>query len=124
MDNDNPLSLQEATRVKRSAGRPLGAKNYGGISLIAREMRIHGIDWKADMVESYKAYKQDKSESNKILMLYWLELMPYIAIRIEDKLGRGPKKYVKRKAVLSSSVARALERLEGRKEENENKTIG
>ncbi len=100
-------------------GRPPGCKNYGGISVIAREFKAQGLDWKAEMVKAYKAFDAAEPstpayEKAKLRLDYWREALPYTAIKLELKNWRGPKPESKPRKTSTAQALKALEHMEGR----------
>lgn len=105
-------------KAKRSPGRPFGARNYSGISLIARTMKEKGISWVDEMVDSYMIYKAQLKAGgtpDPSLLYFWQEVLPYITVKMIDRETRRerPKRVGKRK--ISTSALEALAKAEGRK---------
>ncbi len=97
-------------------GRPHGARNYGGISLIARQFKAQGVDWRVALVDAYKALdaaKPDSPECAKaaILVEFWREALPFVAVKLELKMGdRGLKpSYKPRKMSTKTAMAKIAE---------------
>lgn len=122
-----PLDLSNAPRIGvNRAGRPLGAVNYSGISLIARTMKANGVMWLDELVKSYKLYRDESLAltaeqkaggltPDQTMLKFWMEMVPYISLKMNEKEQRGwkPRKNKKR---ISKAAFAALERMEGRKE--------
>lgn len=122
-----PLDLSNAPRIGvNRAGRPLGAVNYSGISLIARTMKANGVMWLDELVTCYKRYKADDAAltaeqrsggvtPDQTMLKFWMEMVPYISLKMNEKEQRGwkPRKNKKR---ISQAAMNALKRMEGRKE--------
>lgn len=112
---DNPLT----TVTYKRFGRAFGSKNYGAISLIARTMKAKGVFWVDELIDSYKLYKTQLAESKSpdpTLLLFWLEILPYITPKMIERETRGRRPRGKPKNVITRSVIAQLEKLEGRKE--------
>lgn len=104
---------------KGKQGRKPGCKNYGGISLIAREFKAQGLDWKAEMVKAYRLFEAAEIdtpayEKAKRRLDYWQEALPYIAIKMELKNWRGPKPQAKPRKTTTAQALKALEQMEAR----------
>lgn len=100
-------------------GRPKGAKNYGGISMIAREFKAQGVDWRTALVRAYKALEAahtgtpeyDKAREQ---VAFWREALPYLLVKMEHKLGtRGPRPYTPHRTSLKAAI-KTLEQMESR----------
>lgn len=131
MDANSPLSpAAQATgelvvaKIKRSRGRPFGAKNYSGISIIARTMKEKGIYWVHELIDAYSLYKKQlrlyiedptRTQPSHELLDFWVEILPYITVKMIDRETRGvrPKKASKR--TVSHSAIAQLAEAEGRK---------
>lgn len=118
------VAQAEVARIKRSRGRPVGAKNYSGISIIARTMKEKGLYWVFELIDSYKLYKKQMAlyvsdptlpQPNADLLHFWMEILPYITVKMIDRETRGvrPKKTSKRN--ISHSAIESLAKAEGRK---------
>lgn len=125
------LSLERITELAastgkpaRGRGRPWGARNYSGMSLIARTMKERGLSWIAEFIDAYVLYKKQWAKSiddptlpapNPDLLVFWMTVLPYITVKMIEKETRGtrPKRVGKRK--ISHSAIEALAKAEGRK---------
>jgi hypothetical protein len=112
----------ELQKIKRSRGRPAGAKNYSGVSLIARSMKEKGIYWVYELIDAYKLYQRQlelyvkdptRSQPDARLLEFWMTILPYITVKMIDRETRRerPKKEKKR---ISHSAIQALAQAEGR----------
>ena len=118
----NEVELPKPSKFPRfdgKRGRPPGAKNYGGISVIAREFKAQGLDWKAEMVKAYKAFDAAEVdtpayEKAKFRLNYWQESLPFIAIKMELKNWRGPKPKSNPRKTTTAAALKALEQMEAR----------
>lgn len=109
-------------------GRPIGATNYGGISLIAREMKGKGIRWTDELIECYQIYKKqwtsyvnnrtDKTPDPKLLD-FWVALMPYVCLRMSERETRRMRAKKQYKPKISQTAIDRLARLEGRDDNRE-----
>ena len=108
----------------RKPGRPWGSRNYSGVSLIARTMKERGLSWITEFIDAYQIYKQQlkayaddasKPEPNPQLLQFWMEVLPYITVKMIERETRGirPKRKFKKK--ISHAALEALAKAEGRK---------
>ncbi len=131
MESLEPTPLQQ--KYKRF-GRPIGARNYAGISHIARTMKARGLSWLTELIDSYQLYKSGLAAYNEYIrtlphgveprldppdaaiLQFWAALMPYIALKMTDRETRGerPKKSFKGK--ITPAAIERLAQLEGRKQ--------
>lgn len=114
----------EQVKYKRF-GRPVGATNYGGgISYLAQEMKRKGFDWRNEITECYALYKKQLSlkatglgeAPDRTLLDFWMELLPYITVKVIDKETRmrvRPQRGYKPK--ISKEALERLTEAEGRK---------
>lgn len=125
-----PTPLQQ--KYKRF-GRPIGSRNYSGISFIAREMKCRGLSWITEMIDSYLLYKSQISAFNEYvrtlphgvdpkiappdaaLLQFWEAIIPYIAIKMIDRETRGERPKKKFKPKVTPAAIERLAQLEGRK---------
>lgn len=116
----------------RSRGRPFGAKNYSGISLIARTMKGRGMHWIDELIDSYRLYKDqlacyndymrtlplgaklEMAPPDPALLTFWADILPYIALKMIERETRGqrPKKVNRRK--ITDAAINELAKAEGR----------
>lgn len=119
------LAAQNAIqKVKRSRGRPFGAKNYSGISIIARTMKEKGIYWVDELIDSYILYKRQLNKyildpgspqpSNELLT-FWQTVLPYITVKMIDRETRRERTIKTTKRKVSAHAIEALAKMEGRK---------
>lgn len=130
MDELIPPSVQsvaaqaELGKIKRSRGRPFGARNYSGISLIARTMKEKGIYWVHELIDAYSLYKRQlnqyisdptRPEPSNELLEFWMTILPYITVKMIDRETRRERPKKEAKTRISRSAIESLERAEGRK---------
>ena len=107
-------------------GRPVGSINYGGISLVAKFMKRHGLIWLDEMAECYKRYrdeslaltaeqKQRGERPDAAMLTFWTVALPFLSLKMDEKLSRGWKKRVQKRRI-SGAAMEALTKLEGRAE--------
>lgn len=113
-----PALLQTPAQAKARGGRPVGARNYGSTSFIARCMKERGISWVNELIEAYMLYKAQMRAGgtpDPSLLYFWQEVLPYITVKMIDKETRGkrPRRLSKRR--ISTSALDALVKAEGRK---------
>ncbi len=111
-------SLIPTQASPRGRGRPVGARNYSGISLIARTMKEKGISWVHEMVDAYALYKEQLKAGgtpDPSLLYFWQEVLPYITVKIIDKETRRDRPKKKYKPRISKAAIEQLAKLEGRK---------
>lgn len=116
MDNSQGLPIPSV--VKRHAGRPAGARNYSGISLISRTMKEKGISWVHELIDSYVIYKEQLKAGgtpDPSLLYFWQEILPYITVKMIDKETRRDRPKKKTKTRISHSALEQLAKAEGRK---------
>jgi len=120
------LAAKALQKPGRPKGRPLGSFNYGGLSLIARTMKSKGIHWVSEMIDAYSLYKKQWAKNiddptlpapNPDLLYFWMEIMPYITVKMIDRETRGerPKYWRNKKTQVSHAAITALAKAEGRK---------
>jgi hypothetical protein len=109
---------QDANKPKRSRGRPFGARNYSGISLIARTMKEGGISWVHELIDAYMIYKEQLKAGgtpDPSLLYFWQEILPYITVKmIEKETRRERPKHVSKRRI-SHAALEALTKAEARK---------
>lgn len=105
-------------------GRPIGATNYSGYSFIAREMKRLGLDWRTELVDSYKLYKDQLTLKQKglsaeapdaKLLEFWMQILPYITVKMIDRESRKQRPKHKYKPRITTSALEQLAKAEGRK---------
>lgn len=118
------LAAKIAQKPARRLGRPLGARNYSGVSLIARTMKERGLTWVHELIDAYTLYKKQLSlyiddpvrpQPNPDLLYFWQEILPYITVKMIDRETRGTRPKYKAKRRISHSTLEALAKAEGRK---------
>lgn len=122
MDAADIDALAAAQKIPRRQGRPMGARNYGSISIIAKTMKERGLSWVSEFIDAYQMYKKQLSarvdnpelpSPNPELLYFWMEMMPYITIKmIERQIRRGER--IKRKPKISKHAIEQLVKAEGR----------
>lgn len=120
----SPAAVGEIAKIKRSRGRPHGARNYSGVSIIARSMKEKGLYWVNELIDSYSLYKKQLGkyivdptlpQPNPDLLQFWMTILPYITVKMIERTSRRekPAAEIKRRKVRSSDLE-ALARAEGR----------
>lgn len=103
---------------KYPGGRPVGSRNYSGSSVIAREMKMKGIRWVDEFIDSYSIYKQqlkDGKTPDPKLLEFWMVVLPYITVKMIEKETRGQRPKYKYKPRVSKHAIEKLAQMEGRK---------
>lgn len=106
-------------------GRPAGAKNYSARSFLAQELRRLGFVWRTELIESYALYKQQMreyiahpdtmAEPEPELLYFWMTLLPYLTLKVNEKETRRERPQHKRRQLISKAAIEQLARAEGRK---------
>lgn len=127
MDNLPPTfdaiaNLEAARKIAQTVykrfGRPPGAKSYGATSIVGRSMKVRGISWVDELIDSYIIYKQalkDGKTADPKLLDFWMIVLPYITVKMIDKPHHGKPKPTKRKPKISHAAIEALAKAEGRR---------
>jgi hypothetical protein len=109
---------EELLPARRPAGRPIGAKNYGAVSYIARTMKEKGVSWVHEMVDAYLLYKTQLKAGgtpDPSLLYFWQEVLPYITVKMIDRETRGQRPKHKFKRKIGVAALEQLAKAEGRK---------
>jgi hypothetical protein len=114
-------ALQNAPR---RPGRPMGARNYSGMSYIARCMKERGVSWAYELVSAYMLYKKQlalmvedptRPAPDRALLDFWTQMIPYITVKMIERETRGVRPKYKGKQRISHAAIEALAKAEGRK---------
>lgn len=104
-------------------GRPKGAANYSGISLLAKTMKRNGLIWLDELVDAYRAYRDERNlispdrkalgeTPDKTLIQFWMAALPFLSLTLNEKSARGYKPQAYKRKVITKSSLDALARAE------------